>query len=72
LTKGEDFYKGASATSISFLERHLISLGLQANKDLLNKRDTKLYREVQLRGILNEGHPDQPAKELRRALRLTK
>jgi hypothetical protein len=70
LTDGGSLYSGASASSINFLERHLISLGLQANNDLLNKRDTKLYREVQLRGILNEGYPDTPAKELRRALRL--
>jgi hypothetical protein len=70
LTDGGSFYKGASAISINFLERHLISLGLQVNQDLLNKRDTKLYREVQVRGILNEGYPDEPARELRRALRL--
>jgi hypothetical protein len=70
LTERGAFYAGTSAISINFLERHLISLGLQANDDLLNKRDTKLYREVQLPGILNEGYPDAPAKELRRALRL--
>ncbi len=72
LTIGGSFYKGASAVSTNFLERHLISLGLQANSDLLNKRDTKLYREVHLRGILNSegGKPDKAAKELRLSLRL--
>ena len=70
LTIGGSFYKGASAVSTNFLERHLISLGLQANSDLLNKRDTKLYREVHLRGILNSegGKPDKAAKELRLSL----
>jgi hypothetical protein len=70
LTPKGAFFKGDSATSTDFLERHLISLGLQANPDLLNKQNTKLYREVQLRGILNGGSPDAAAKKLRRALKL--
>jgi hypothetical protein len=72
LTTGGAFYKGAGEMATNFLERHLISLGLQANSSLLNKKDTKLYREVKLRGILNsEGSKsDKAAKELRLALRL--
>lgn len=73
LTKGGGFYKGSGALSTNFLERHLISLALQANTELLNKKDTKLYRELQLRGILNsEGKRNQSAKELRLALRIPK
>ncbi len=72
LTRGGAFYQGSSATSTNFVERHLISLGLQSNSDLLNKRDTKLYREVQLHGILNSdrGKLDEAAKALRLAFRL--
>jgi hypothetical protein len=72
MTNGGLFYSGSGAIATNFLDRHLISLGLQVNPDLLNKKDTKLYREVQLRGILNsEGtRPDQAAKALRLALRL--
>jgi hypothetical protein len=72
LTKGGAFYKGGSSISINFLERHLISLGLQANYDLLNKKDTKLYREVQLHGVLNSegGRRDKAAAELCHAFRL--
>jgi hypothetical protein len=72
LTAGGDLYKGNGATSTDFLEKHLISLGIQANPELQNSRDTKFYREVQLRGILNSdgGKPDKATAELRLALRL--
>lgn len=74
LTRGGALYKGAGSRATDFLERHLISLGLQVNSDLLNKRDTTLYREVQLRGILNSdgGKPDKAASALRLALRLSR
>jgi hypothetical protein len=72
LTTSGALYKGAGAVATNFLERHLISLVLQVNSDLLNNRDTKLYMEVKLRGILNSdvGKPDKAAKELRLALGL--
>ena len=72
LTAGGDLYKGTGTTSTDFLEKHLISLGIQANPELQNSRDTKLYRELQLRGILNSdgGKPDKATAELRLALRL--
>ena len=72
LTNRGSLYKGSGALSTNFLEKHLISLGLQANPDLQNKRDTKLYREVRLRGILNSdgGKPSKATTELRRALGL--
>ncbi|MGO9768178.1 MAG: hypothetical protein ACLPSW_01225 [Roseiarcus sp.] len=72
LTEGGALYTGNGATPTSFLENHLIHLGIQANPELQNKKNTKLFREVQLPGILNSsvGQPSGATTELRRALRL--
>lgn len=64
---GKRLYRGQAPTSIEFLETYLIGFGLRANKDLLNKRDTKLYREVVMPGFLNsgKGNPGDSAGDLR-------
>ena len=70
LAKGGGLYRGNSDVAINFLEKHLISLGLRANENLQNKRDTRLYRDVQLKGVLNSDSraPDSATKELKCAL----
>jgi hypothetical protein len=69
-TSGGKLYKGQGEASINFLETYLIGLGLRANHNLMNKRDTKLYRELVLPGFLNsdQGNPGLPANELRKVL----
>jgi hypothetical protein len=72
LTKGgRRFSKNRNARKIDFLETYLIGLGLRANANLLNKRDTKLYREIVVPGLLNSGHgsPGGPANNLRKSLK---
>ncbi|MEJ0062552.1 MAG: hypothetical protein WDO70_04975 [Alphaproteobacteria bacterium] len=71
ITMQDRFYQGKSGASIAFLETYLISLGLQVNKNLLNKQSTKMYREVIMPGILNSslGNPGRPAMELRQTFR---
>ena len=65
---GTRLYRGKAGKVIDFLETYLIGIGLQANFDLLNKRDTKLYREVVLPGFLNsaQGNPGRGAITLRK------
>jgi hypothetical protein len=60
-----NIYRGSSGPAINFLETYLIGLALRANKNLLNKSDTKLYREVVFPGFLNSfpGSPGGPAKD---------
>ena len=60
---GDRLYRGSSGPAIDFLETYLIGLALRANKDLLNKSDTKLYREVVFPGFLNSnpGNPGEGA-----------
>ena len=68
---GERLYRGKAGAAIDFLETYLIGLALRANKELLNQRDTKLYREVSLPGFLNSdpGNPGTGANRLRQSLR---
>jgi hypothetical protein len=68
---GGRFYGGQAPNSTDFLETYLIGFGLRANPKLLNKRDTKLYREVVMLGFLNsnKGNPGNPASDLRHTLR---
>jgi hypothetical protein len=70
-SNGERLYRGKAGLAIEFLETYLIGLALGANSDLMNKRDTKLYREVVLPGFLNPtpGHPGKGATKLRESLR---
>ena len=72
LTDHGALYKGNGERSTVFLEDYLIGVGLQANPQLENKRDTKLYRELRLLGILNSrgSKPNKATAELKRALRL--
>jgi hypothetical protein len=67
---GQRFYRGQALAAIDFVETYLIGFGLRANPELLNKRDTRLYREVRIRGLLNSGYgnPGSPTNELRLAL----
>jgi hypothetical protein len=71
MANGKKFYRGRAPGSIEFLETYLIGFGLRANKELLNKRDTKFYREVVMPGFLNsgQGHAGGPANDLRDALK---
>ena len=68
LAESGKFYRGTAGKAIMFLETYLIGFALYANEDLLNKRDTKLYRELVVPGFLNSktGNPGKPATELRR------
>lgn len=68
---GHSLYRGNSGPAIAFLETYLIGIALRANPDLLNKRDTKLYREVEMPGFLNSsvGNPGTSASSLRQSLR---
>jgi hypothetical protein len=67
---GARLYRGKAGAGIDFLETYLIGIALRANFDLLNKRDTKLYREVILSGLLNstQGSPGAAAIKLRKSL----
>lgn len=55
LTKTERFAKPSKRghKDIEFLENMLIGTCLQRNADLLNKRDTKMLREMTVHGLLN-------------------
>ena len=68
---GKRLYRGSSGPAIDFLETYLIGIAIGANEDLLNKRDTKLYREVVFPGFLNSppGNPAGGANRLKESLR---
>ena len=53
LTNDGRFFRGTASRAIDFVETYLIGFALWANPDLLNKRDTKLYREIEIPGFLN-------------------
>lgn len=55
LTKAEYFSipNGQNHKDISTLENMLIGTCIQRNKNLMNARDTKLYREIVVPGYLN-------------------
>ena len=57
---------------IDFLESYLIGVALERNANLLNKKDTKFLREMEVRGILNDsrGRPTNSAMALRSAMGL--
>jgi hypothetical protein len=68
---GKRLYRGNSGPAIDFLETYLIGIAIGANEELLNKRDTKLYREVVFPGFLNSpsGNPAGGANRLKESLR---
>jgi hypothetical protein len=68
---GTRLYRGHAGAAIDFLETYLIGIALRANSELLNKRDTKLFRELILPGFLNSsaGSPGEGAIRLRKSLR---
>lgn len=68
LTNSGRFSTAKVSNSIAFVETYLIGFGLWANEELLNKRDTKLYREIELPGFLNSktGKPGKSSNELQR------
>lgn len=70
-SNGDRLYRGNSGPAITFLETYLIGIALRANPELLNKRDTKLYREVVFPGFLNStaGNPGASVNKLHRTLR---
>tara|TARA_R110002110_G_scaffold394957_2_gene609253 strand:+ start:4901 stop:5695 length:795 start_codon:yes stop_codon:yes gene_type:complete len=52
--QGRGFSRQAVSTDADWLERHLISLALEANNELLNVRDTRFYRELFVPGVIND------------------
>ena len=69
---GRDFSRQIGTSDIDWLERHLISLALEANNDLLNVHYTKIHKQLFVPGVIND-----PAKkfgeattELQRALNI--
>ena len=54
---------------IDFLERLFIGMSLNRNRDLLNLKDTKLYSQITVPGILNSRKkPDKAARQLKSVL----
>jgi len=75
-TPGGRFCRSATGNTrdIDFLEAHLIGLSLSRNPDLLNRRDTRIFRELTVPGILNTGRgkPSSSVSALRRTLGLAR
>ncbi|MBA4337553.1 MAG: hypothetical protein C0421_01760 [Hyphomonas sp.] len=59
---GKDFSRQAGTADIDWLERHLISLALEANNDLLNVHYTRIHKELFVPGVIND-----PAKKFSEA-----
>lgn len=70
--QGRGFSRQAGSTDAEWLERHLISLALEANNELLNVRDTKFYRELFVPGVINDAarRVSPSTSELQRTLNL--
>lgn len=70
ITASGRYSQNTAGTVIDFVEKYLIGLALRANDELLNKRDTKLYREIVLPGFLNSGKGNlgAGAADLRKSL----
>jgi hypothetical protein len=54
----KDFSRQIGTSDIDWLERHLISLALEANNDLLNVHYTKIHKQLFVPGVIND-----PAKK---------
>jgi hypothetical protein len=55
-TPGGKFTKPSLHEDIEDLEKMLIAIAVERNGDLLNKKDTKFYRNTVVPGILNSSH----------------
>ena len=64
------FAGSGKAKDIQFLEKFLIGVALKRNPDLLNKRDTKMYKEIYVPGLVNasRGNPGAAARRLKKSL----
>ncbi len=64
------FCKPGENNTVSYLETMLIGIGMRRNAELRNKRDTKLLRELKVRGLFNAdlGHPGRGAVNFKAAL----
>jgi hypothetical protein len=64
------FCKPASNKTVPYLETMLIGICMRRNAELRNKRDTKLLKELRVRGLFNAnlGHPGRSAVRLKAAL----
>jgi hypothetical protein len=51
---GRDFSRQNGTSDIDWLERHLISLALEANNDLLNVHYTKIHKLLFVPGVIND------------------
>jgi hypothetical protein len=60
-----------SRSAIDFLERWLIATALDKNPGLINSKETRFLRSINVAGIFNakKGKPTAAAQELRKALR---
>jgi len=69
-TKTGEFATGGSSKPVDLLEKYLIGLALKTNPDLRNARDTKMYRELYVPGLVNagQGNPGAGAQSLKRSL----
>ena len=69
-TPKEKLSKTLPVQEANFVEQFLISRALSKNNDLMNKRDTKLLRELKVPGVLNSppGNPGGKATLLRSVL----
>lgn len=71
---GTKFSKPTSGKyrDIDYLEKMLIGMALEKNKELFNVRGTKMLREMVVPGIINspKGAPTQPQRDLKNALGL--
>ncbi len=67
------FSRSTWSGDVEFLEEYFIGAALKVNPDLRNKRDTKLYREIELPGFFNfrTTNPGNSARSLKATLKLT-
>ncbi len=72
LTPKRGYSKHGSAKDIDFLEKFLIGMALEANRDLCNKKDTRLYQNIVLPGFFNSppGPTGKAAQALKHALKI--
>jgi len=71
-TSGRDFSRQVGTADIDWLERHLISLALEANNDLLNVQYTKIHTQLFVPGVINDSARKfgEATTELQRALNI--
>jgi hypothetical protein len=71
-TAGRDFSRQVGTADIDWLERHLISLALEANNDLLNVHYTRIHTQLFVPGVINDPARkfSEATTELQRALNI--